>query len=41
MSKRVEGKVFPYAPVGCSPPLVLLPYSSQGEVTDARLLFLL
>lgn len=40
MSKRVKGKVFPYAPVCCSTPLVLLPYGTQGEVAEAGLPFL-
>ncbi|HHT80135.1 MAG TPA: hypothetical protein GXZ69_02690 [Spirochaetales bacterium] len=40
MSKSVKVKVFSYAPVCCSTPLVLLPYGTQGEMAEAGLPFL-
>ena len=38
MVRGFVGKVFPFASGGFSPPLVLLPYGTQGEVANARLL---
>ena len=33
----MKGKVFPFAPIGSSPPLNLLPYGTQGTVANASL----
>ena len=36
---RYEGKAFPYAPIGCSALLFLLPFCTQEELANAVLPF--